>query len=288
MLLDQAVKEFLADLRLVGRAARTVEGHELELRRLDRWLADSRLDWRQLERRELQQYTRLRADKGHSSRANMLCSLRTFYRWSVEQGYVAMSPAAGFKTPRRPHPLPRALTLDQIRRLVAHLAGAAGRTARRDEALILTGLYAGLRAKELAGLRWPDVDQAGAVISIELSKMGRGRAVPIHAALGSLLELWWKYQALESTYVFSLDGRRLSPDRVGKVCRRVSVAVGFHFTAHMLRHSFATWTLRRSGNLYAVSKALGHAQVQQTEVYLSADVESVRGAVANLPEPACW
>src|ERR1051325_8672004 len=98
-------------------------------------------------------------------------------------GYVALSPAAGMKTPRRPKPLPRALTLDQVRRLICYLRAGVGRRARRDEALLLTALYTGMRASELAALRWPTVDLAGAVINITIAKMGKGRAVPIHLDL---------------------------------------------------------------------------------------------------------
>jgi site-specific recombinase XerC len=283
------IGEFVTDLRLAGRTARTIEGHELELKRLARWVEQEGIDWQQLDKRKLQQYTRLRADLGFSSRNNMLCSLRVFFRWAVEQSYMAMSPAAGFKTPTRPKPLPRALTVDQVRRLIAFLNTQEGRTARRDEALIYTALYAGLRAAELAALQWAAIDFAGGVINIKLSKMGRGRSIPLHPELCSLLANWRTIQALgDQVPVFSLDGQPLAPARPGKICKRIRLESGVPFTTHALRHTFATQTLRRSGNLYAVSKALGHSQVQQTEIYLVADIESTRGAVETLPSLANW
>lgn len=289
MQLDTAIGEFKADLMLMGRAARTIEGHELELLRLQRWCGAEGLEWSTLTRRQLQPYARLRAELGHSSRANMFCSLRTFYRWAVEAGYVALSPAAGFKTPTRPHPLPRALTLPQVRTLVGHLRAGAGRRARRDEALLLTALYAGLRACELGPLCWPGVDLADGVINIRISKMGKGRAVPIHPSLGQVLASWREVQQLDSNApVFSLDGRPILPNRVGKIARGHARALGLPLTAHVLRHTFATWMLRRSGNLYAVSKSLGHAQLRQTEVYVSADVEDLRGPLESLPGVDGW
>lgn len=289
MLLEVAIEDFKADLLLMGRAARTIEGHELELLRLQRWCVVEALDWQLLTRRQLQPYARLRAELGHSSRANMFCTLRTFYAWSVEAGYVAMSPAAGFKTPTRPHPLPRALTLLQVRQLVAHLRAGAGRRARRDEALLLTALYAGLRACELGPLRWPAVDVAGGVINIHISKMNKGRSVPIHPALRLVLEKWREIQQLDSSApVFALGDVPILPNRVGKIARGHARALGLPLTAHVLRHTFATWMLRRSGNLYAVSKSLGHAQLRQTEIYVSADVEDLRGALEQLPAVDSW
>jgi integrase/recombinase XerC len=291
MLLETAIEEFASDLKLDGRAARTIGGHELELRRLERWCVAEGLDWWTLTRRQLQPYVRLRADLGHSSRANMFCTLRTFYRWAVEVGYVAMSPAAGFKTPTKPHPLPRALTLIQVRQLVTHLRENAGAGLRqaRDEALLLTALYAGLRACELAPLRWPAVDLVSGVINIHISKMNKGRAVPIHPALRQVLEQWREIQQLDSSaLVFSLDGQAILPNRVGKIARRYARTLGLPLTAHVLRHTFATWMLRNSGNLYAVSKSLGHSQVRQTEIYVSADVEDLRGPLESLPGVDGW
>lgn len=290
MLLDTAIGEFVADLKLAGRAAGTIEKHRLELERLGRWCIADGHEWHKLTRRQLQPYARLRADLGHSTRANMMCSLRTFYRWAVEAGYVAMSPATGFVTPRRPAPLPRSLTMEQVRRLVAAL-GEAESTNRnqRDRALLLTLLYAGLRCREAAGLRWSDVDFKAGVLAIELSKMGKGRAVPLHPELKYILIQWRQIQQLAGDApVFSLNHKHFKPTRVGKIAAQWAAAAGVRFTAHILRHTFATFALRGSGDVYAVSKALGHAQLKQTEIYISADVSQLRGAIGTLPSIDSW
>lgn len=287
--LDTAIKEWLADLELGGRQPGTRMKHQQELVRLFSWCDETGHNWQTLTKKQLTVYARLRAGLGHSARSNMFCSLRTFFRWSVEQEYVAMSPAASFKTPTRPHPLPKALTLDQIRSLVKYLREQEGRRAQRDEALLCAGLYAGLRAAELASLRWSMVDIAGGVINIRLSKMNKGRAVKVHSALAELLASWRTVQALgNNSPVFSLDETPIKPNRVGKICRRIAAATGLPLTAHVLRHSFATHSLRKSGNLYAVSKALGHSQLRQTEVYLAADVSDSAPAVDSLPPLDSW
>lgn len=286
-----ALDEFLQDLRLNGRQQGTIKKHELELLRLSRWLAGESLAWDTLTRKQLQQYARLRADRGFSCKSNMFCTLRTFYRWAVEQSYVAMSPAVGFKTPSKPHPQPRALTMAQVKQLLAHLAQRPKDRAKehRDQVLMLTGLYAGLRARELAELRWSSIDFGADVINIRISKMNHGRSVPLHTALKPVLLAWQQRQGLDGdSPVFSLSGAPIRPNRVGKVASQVRRATGLPLTAHVLRHTFATWALRRSGNLYAVSKALGHQQLQQTEVYVSVAIEDVRPAVATLPDLSQW
>lgn len=285
--LGVAIGEFAADLLLLGRAPGTVTKHKQELGRLSAWL-DGR-NWAALTRSQLQGYTRGRAELAPSTRANMLCSLRTFFAWAVEQGYMGLSPAAHFKTPKKPAPLPRALTRDQVRQLASYLQAQEGRRARRDEALMLTALYAGLRARELADLHWPVVDFPGKVINLRLSKMGKGRAVTLHRQLTIVLTSWQQVQGFgPAAPVFSLDGRPISANRAGKIARRVAIATGLPLTTHVLRHTFATWALRRSGNVYAVSKALGHSQLKQTEIYLSAAPGDSAAAVAALPDLDSW
>lgn len=290
MELDTAIGEWMADLELAGRQPGTRKKHREELVRLSGWCEEGGYTWQQLTRKQLTVYARLRAGLSASTRANMLCTLRSFFRWCVEEEYIAMSPAAGFKTPTKPKPLPRALTLDQVRALVKYLRAQEGRRARRDEALLCAGIYAGLRAAELAGLRWLMVDIAGGVINIRLSKMNKGRSVKVHAELGRLLASWREVQAAagDNAPVFSLDQVPISPNRVGKICRRIARATGLPLTAHVLRHTFATHSLRKSGNLYAVSKALGHSQVRQTEVYLAADANDLAAAVDLLPALDSW
>jgi integrase len=202
---------------------------------------------------------------------------------------MAMSPAATFKTPKKPQPLPRALTLDQVRELVRYLRAQEGRRAQRDAALLLTALYAGLRAAELAALRWAMLDIAGGVINIRISKMGKGRAVKIHQGLSQILDAWRVTQALgDNAPVFSLDETPIQPNRVGKIARRIALATGLPLTAHSLRHTFATHALRRSGDIYAVSKALGHSELKQTQIYIAADVADSEAAVDSLPGLDSW
>jgi integrase len=88
--------------------------------------------------------------------------------------------------------------------------------------------------------------------------------------------------------VFSLNGIEIKPTRVGKIAAQWRAAAGVRFSAHILRHTFATFALRGSKDVYAVSKALGHAQLKQTEIYISADVDQLRGAINTLPGIEGW
>jgi site-specific recombinase XerC len=294
-LFSDSVDRFLVDLHIDGRAGGTIEKHRQELRRFGDWLVAHDLRWDALSRHDIQAFARTRATVGHSARGGTFCSLRVFYSWAVAQGYLGESPATALRTPQRPRPQPRTLKQSHVRQLVAYLASQDGHRARRDETLVLTALYSGLRAGELARLRWGAVDMDAQTMTIWLSKMNHGRVVPIHPQLLPILVAWQQRQALGGdapvfgdTHRDSTEGRSIAPARVGKIVKALAQATGLPMTAHVLRHTFATWTLRRSKDLYAVSKALGHAALKQTEIYVSAEIEQIAAAVACLPAPDAW
>jgi site-specific recombinase XerD len=295
MQIEQAINVFAMDLRLDGRTDGTIAKHRQELARYARWLESMDRRWQDATPLDVRAYVRTRVQLGHSGRGNMMCSLRVFHAWATTQGLIAASPAESLRTPQRPKPQPRTLKQAHVRQLLGYLAGLEGLRARRDEALVLTAVYTGLRASELAQLRWGDVDLDAEVITIWISKMNHGRVVPIHPQLKTVLIAWQKTQALGAnapvfgdTHQNSTAGRQITPGRVGKIVKGVAEITGLPLTAHVLRHTFATWLLRKSKDLYAVSKALGHAALKQTEIYVSAEITQIAAAVATLPGLDAW
>jgi site-specific recombinase XerD len=292
-LLADLIADFTLDLAVIGRQPRTIGEHTKELRRYGRWLDSRELHWHDAVEDDLVVYLRTRAHLTSSTRAATICSLRVFHAWLVKRRYLVASPAADLTIPRRGKPTPKALSRAQLRLLLAYLRGQEGLRARRDEILVLTGLYTGLRAAELAALKWSDIDLDEGSITIELSKMNHGRATAAPPSLITRLRRWQAIQAPPSAYVFGNlhDGSAIVAERAGKIVRRIAEAIGIpDLHTHRLRHSFATWVLRESKDLYAVSKALGHAELKQTEIYVAAalGIEPIARAVAMLPAPDDW
>lgn len=294
--LAEVVALFLVDLRLDGRQPGTIKKHLQEFGRYGRWLEEEQLAWNTVTSFDIQRFARTRVAVGPSARGATYCALRLLYVWAAHEGLIrGDSPAAELHTPQRGRPQPKTLKQAHIRQLLAYLAAQEGLKSRRDEALVITAVYTGLRAAELARLRWGDVDLDAAVITIWISKMNHGRVVPIHPQLTPFLRTWQQIQGLGAnapvfgdTHQDVTVGKAITPGRVGKIVKAVAKATGLPLTAHVLRHTFATWTLRKSKDLYAVSKALGHAALKQTEIYVSAEIEQIAEAVAMLPALDQW
>lgn len=287
--------DFLTDLKLAEKTERTIGQHQAELRRYAVWLDENRIDWRGVSPAELASYARTRAHLSPSSRNALVTMLRVFYRWCVTQEILERSPAERLVSPKRTKAAPRALSGEQIRVLLDFLdrEAAASPCVRlsRDRALLLTALYTGMRAAELAALCWSTVDLNSHVIVVEKGKGQKGRALKIHPELEPILTAWHAQQPLKASDgpVFAIEmNTALVPNRIGKIMRRYAKATGLPLTAHVLRHSFATHALRRSGNLYAVSKALGHGQLQQTMIYIRTDARDGEPAIDAMPSMADW
>ena len=286
---DTARAAFLEDLQFAGRARWTRKKHDQELRRFARWLEAEGLSWYLISAPDLAAYLRTRAGLGESARGATVCALRRFYGWLAVQGVIATSPAATLAIPPRGKHPPKALTRAQVRTLVAHLRRSKRVAARRDEALIILMLYAGLRAGEAARLCWRDYDADAGIITIWEAKANKGRCVTVHGDAAAALGRWRSVQGgAEDAPIFDWQGAPLVSARIGRIAKKASQRSDVRFTAHVLRHTFATWAYRESRDLYAVSKALGHSELKTTEIYVYADPESMRPALDQLPGIDDW
>lgn len=100
-----------------------------------------------------------------------------------------------------------------------------------------------------------------------MTKTGRPRQVPLSPrALETIKELLERSRP-RSPYLFCKpDGSRVGDPKkaFAGACRRAGIE---DFRYHDLRHSFASWFVQDGGDLYRLSRILGHATLQMTARY---------------------
>lgn len=204
-------------------------------------------------------------DWSPSTRRSWRASFRTFYHWAHVTGRVLVDPAALLPVvrPDRPHPRPAPEPI--------YLAAVA-RAAADVKVMLRLARQAGLRRGEISRVHTDDLepDLDGWSLRVH-GKGGKLRKVPLLDDLADIV-------GAAAGWVFPgrIDGH-LSPAYVGKLMSR---ALGPGWTAHPLRHSFATRTHRASGNnLRVVQELLGHASVATTQIYVAVDDQELRAAV---------
>lgn len=187
----------------------------------------------------------------------------SFFGWAHRAGHLPTDPAADLPVMRAAAPAPRPAPD------AAWSAAIAGANPRVRLMLRLAA-EAGLRRAEIARVHRRDLTRgpAGAELLVH-GKGGKLRVVPIGDDLAGAI-------AGAGGYLFSGDDDgHLSPRYVGKL---MAGALPDHWTAHTLRHRFATRVYRGSRNLRAVQVLLGHSSVATTERYTAVDDDEVRAA----------
>lgn len=201
-------------------------------------------------------------------RRSIRASLVSFYSWAQDSGRCPNNPARLLPTvpvpPAAPRPAPEAV-----------LRQALERADPRTLLMIALGAFAGLRRGEIAGVHSDDLQQArdGWVLWVR-GKGGRARQVPLPEALAGQIR---RAVPAGGGYLFpgQIDGH-LSPAHVGKL---ISRALPDPWTAHTLRHRFATAAYRADRDLIAVQQLLGHASVATTQRYTALPDDALRRAV---------
>ena len=131
---------------------------------------------------------------------------------------------------------------------------------------------------------WQDVNLFSGVATLQETKNGERRSIPLNRTVWELLMAKSKVRYLASDYVFTssvgtkIDGGNLRADFM-KALKTAKVN-GFCF--HDLRHTFATRLIQRGIDLYKVQKLLGHRDNKTTQRYAHHYPESLRDGVDAL------
>ncbi|MBU2535494.1 MAG: tyrosine-type recombinase/integrase [Chloroflexota bacterium] len=183
---------------------------------------------------------------------------------------------------RKPETLPPYYDPGDFEGLVAQARkGLYHQTAaqkRRNEALLLTFAYTGLRKSELLELQVCDLDFNRQCILVRLGKGRRQRVIPMSERIVIPLRQQCAGKTAQQKVFNGLNGR--SVYRIVTGLAKAAGLDGFH--PHSLRHFFATQLLEKGANLREVQLLLGHRDLTTTAVYLDVTAEHLRAAVVRL------
>lgn len=216
------------------------------------------------------------------SLASLLSAWRGLYRWLARHKGFAANPVDGVRAPKAGRRLPKALSVEQVGRLLE--AGEAGTPAAARDAAMFELLYSsGLRLAELVALDLGDgrLDLAAGEVTVT-GKGRKTRTVPVGARAKQALESWIGARAQlaapgEKALFVGARGRRIAPGVVERQLARLAARQGIagRLHPHMLRHSFASHVLQSSQDLRAVQEMLGHASIATTQVYTHLDYQAL-------------
>ncbi len=207
--------------------------------------------------------------------ARKVSAVRGLHRFLVAEEMATTDPTVLVESPGRNRSIPKALTIDEVQRLL-EAPNRATPLGRRDAAL-LEFLYAtGARVSEATSLDLLDLDldEAQAVVT---GKGSRQRAVPLGSYAVSALRAYLPARReliagrRDPGAVF-VNGRggRLSRQGVWRIIRNHARSAGIApdtVSPHVLRHSTATHMVEGGADLRTVQELLGHASISTTQTY---------------------
>lgn len=305
------VADYLAHLRIErGSSANTLASYERDLCRYTAHLdaqgitAPGQIDVGHIS--DYLQTVTTGADGGTAlqerSAARMLASVRGVHRYWAREGRTSHDPAAEVAAPKLTQSLPKALSVDEVTRLL-EAPSAAAPLGLRDRAL-LEFLYAtGARISEAVGLDVDDVHSVrqtgteGLVLVRVTGKGDKQRMVPLgrmaQKALGdyltagrpALAEAAVRSSGRSPSPALFLNklGTRLSRQSAWSVLVKTAETAGItaEVSPHTLRHSCATHLLDGGADIRTVQELLGHASVTTTQIYTKVTAESLREQYAT-------
>ena len=210
-----------------------------------------------------------------STVARKVAAVRGLHRFRVAEGLSTEDPTLLVDSPARPWTLPKALTVEEVDKLL-DAPDPTVPLGRRDRA-VLEFLYAtGARVAEAVGLDVADVDlyERTAVLT---GKGNKQRLVPVGSHAVSAIQLYMgdrmalrKSGRDPGTLFLNFRGGALSRQGAWGIVRKQARRAGLgddKVSPHVLRHSAATHMVEGGADLRTVQEMLGHASITTTQVY---------------------
>ena len=145
----------------------------------------------------------------------------------------------------------------------------------------------GMRISEVCNLKITDIDSANKRIKVEQGKGGKDRFTLLPPTLLEQLRQYFVAAGKPKEYLFtSTQTKRAMHVRSMQVeVNKAMTKAGFEsgrFTAHTLRHSFATHMLNQGNNIHVIKTLLGHSKLETTMIYLHLQHHTQMGIVSPL------
>lgn len=262
------VAEYSRSMKRRDLSARTIYKRQSELRS---WLVHVDGWWMDASTEDVQLWLDGRPLAAQARYAS-LSHLHRFYAWAKRESLTTHDPTERIERPRLPHRLPRPAPLLDVDEAIA---------AAPPEMRVILCLMAdaGLRCIEVSRLRRRDVDLVAGTMYVT-GKGDRDRLVGTPDRLRR--ELYLTFGGVTDPDVL-VTGRAMSANWVSRIVSAYLRSVGVFYTAHQLRHTYATRLYTETGgDLLTVQQALGHASVVSTQIYAAIDPARALAAARRL------
>ncbi len=223
-------------------------------------------------------------EAGYKSRtiARRLASLKSFFKYLVNNEHLNVNPATGIRSPKIDRTLPSYHKDDIIQKLM-ELPAKDTVIGVRDRAILELFYSTGMRLGELVGLTLGDLDLERKLVKVH-GKGNKERLIPFGKSAAQTLQRYFSMRGINKKSARTIPvftGKHSRPLAAVTVQQRVRrylkrIASTQRKGPHSLRHSFATHLMDRGADIRAVKELLGHSSLSSTQVYTHIQPEKMK------------
>ena len=291
---DLAITSYLDHLTIErGLSRNSIESYKRDLTKFEAILAESGKKYDSITESDISTLVGELSKNGlsPSSINRFLSSVKGFYKYCALEYQIAnpMADVSQFKIARK---LPKALSVEEVSRLIESADNPAIPSTLRDRAILEVLYGTGARVAELVGIDLSDISTdtfEGEEITI-LKLRGKGskeRLVPLGKFAKEAIEnyvvrlrpgLLAKNSQNERALFLNARGTRLTRQSAWSTVLKAAKATDLEgrVSPHVFRHSYATHLLDGGADIRVVQELLGHASVTTTQIYTLVTIDKVR------------
>ncbi|MEY3769882.1 MAG: hypothetical protein RL390_746 [Actinomycetota bacterium] len=265
-----------------GAAANTIAAYRRDLTRYLNWRVNN-------PESPIKEYAFSLKDLAPSSLERNYSAVRSFHKY-LNREFNISDPTDDLPETGKRQRLPKALTVEEITKLIEAGKDTSQSISLRDY-LLLELLYStGARVSEVVGINLSDISEnvvnGESIWVLKLrGKGGKERIVPLGTYAKSAIDDYLVrtrpslLKKLNETALFLNNrGTRLSRVSAWEIVKSAAEKSGLtsKVTPHVFRHSYATHLLDGGADIRVVQELLGHASVTTTQIYTLITIDKVR------------
>lgn len=220
--------------------------------------------------------------------------LRQFFRYLYQQKHIntdlaAFIPRDNYKKCGK---LPSTYSGEEVKKLLSSIDRSTA-VGKRNYAILLLASMLGLRASDIANLKFENVSWENSSLCLTQFKTGKELELPLLPEIGNAIIEYLRYGRPKSDlpYIFLLANSpftKASQSVISQIARKTFKQAKIdtsnkHHGSHALRHSLATLLLEDSVKLPVISEILGHENTESTRYYIRVDVQALRKCALDVP-----
>ena len=294
MKFEAARSSYLDQLRIErGLSTNSISAYARDLGKFEEFLGNTRKDFAKLTPQDLTDFEVSLKSRGLalSSSNRTLSAVKGFYKYASLE-FDVVNPTLEIVSAKIARKLPKALSVDEVTRLIESAKREGDPISLRDFAILELLYSSGARVSEIVGVNASDISISktpdGDVTVLKLRGKGsKERLVPLGKFAVSALEDYFtrtrpalasKNSKSEAALFLNSRGKRLSRQSAWQIVLDAAVATGLEgrVSPHVFRHSYATHLLDGGADIRVVQELLGHSSVTTTQIYTLITIDKVR------------